>query len=134
MFHCPIHGSQINPPAKLYKRITGREEIPENNANIICYNNNWYKTFKRLKYIETNEQIDGRHKESDNVSLDDSKKTIKITGRFHPKTGAKDEPETTDLMQIGEELWVIRQIQRKRLYSLNNVAVLHIVLERIQEN
>lgn len=127
MFNAPIHGSQINPPAKLYKMFTPTEEIETD--NIIVYQNNYYRHYTSFRYIEVSDMNMGDEQPIQGLISGVGYMTIKYNGKYKSD---KTEPDHGDIVKIGTELWIITDsIQKIRHKMLKNMAVVYLPLKKL---
>lgn len=132
MIHAPIHGSQLNLRAKLFKRFTATEEQPDT-ANMIKQSGEYYKTFWSFAYVEAADLDENGFISQKGMLVDDTILTIKLNWRLIPKFAAVDEPEAEDLVFVRGELWAITAVRRKRLGMLKDMAVLYLSLKRVRK-
>lgn len=139
MIYAPILGSQANPRAKLYKRLSGEVEItvqPTTDAaiaNVITIEDNRYATFSSIAWTEADDMVEGDEQPLDGLPVESARMTIKFHGRYMPRKGAKDEPEVGDVLQIGDDFWIVEAgCQRTRKKSLVNFATVFLPLRKLQ--
>ena len=131
MWHTPINGSQINIPAKLYKRFTPTETVTLDGTEIV-YENNYYRSYASIPYIEATDKQQGDEQPLSGLVTGADYMTIKYNGTYKPRRGDLREPDHGDLLVIDKEMWVIEDtIQRVRVKSLVNFAVVYLPLRRL---
>lgn len=129
--HAPIHGSQINPPAKLYKRFTPTETVSSDGTEITVENNR-YRTFCSLRYVEATDRQDGEEQPINGLVSRSGYMTVKYNGKYKPEKDSPYEAETGDVLEIEEELWIVEDdVQRVRVKSLKNFATVYLPLKKI---
>lgn len=131
-FHAPIYGSQINAPAKLYKRFTPTGTALEMNGDIIPYEGNYYRWCANIPYIEaTDKQLSDEHP-IEGLIVDTGYLTIKYNGTYKPRPDDLREPCHGDIMALDGELWIIEdRVQRVRNKSLVNFATVYSPLRKL---
>lgn len=131
MFHAPIYGSQVNQPAKLFKRFTPTENVELGNK-VIAYENNLYKNFYNIKYVEATEQNSGEFQPIKGLQTPSGYMTIKFHGCYKAKPGDTNEPEVDDLIVIDDKLWQVDGVQKRRHTSLVNFATIYLSLKKVK--
>ena len=132
MFHAPINGSQINTPAKLYKRFTTSENITLD-GTVIAYENNYYRFLGcAFAWVDADDMQTGEEQPIRGVLAHSDRMTIKFYGRWKSKPSAGDEPEAGDILFIGGERWIIEDgVQRARKKSLVDFAVVFLPIRKL---
>lgn len=131
MWHTPVNGSQINIPAKLYKRFTPTETVTLDGTEIE-YENNYYRSYASIPYIEATDKQQGDEQPLSGLVTGADYMTIKYNGTYKPRRGDLREPDHGDLLVIDKEMWVIEDtIQRVRVKSLVNFAIVYLPLRRL---
>lgn len=146
MWHFPINGSQINQPAKLYKKFTPTEnvtlnkEIPSEEeegettieSRTIIVENNYYRTYASIAYVEATDRQEGEEQPLRGLPSHSASMTIKYNGAYKPKRGSVYECEADDILLIDGELWIVEDgIQRVRHKSLVNFATVYVPIRRL---
>jgi len=130
MWHAPISGSQINPPAKLYKQFTPTETLTLNGKDIV-YENNYYRSFCSFAWVDATDRQQTDEQPISGLVAHADYMTVKLNGTFKPKQGDLREPTHGDLVMIDGELWIIEDgIQRIRHKSLINFAAVYLPLRK----
>lgn len=152
--HAPIHGSIINPRARLYKRITVATELSipsasgaglaadkpaDGNAplkvtvkDIIRCENNYYRYAGfSFPFVEASDREDEEYSPLTGLQLPGGSMTIKFNGRYRPDPSDPCDPQEGDVLDIGGELWMIEgAVQRARIKSLRGRAVVYLTLRK----
>lgn len=127
----PIHGSQVNPPARLYKRFMPTEPAAIAKT-VIKFENKYYANTFAFAWAEADELTVSDERPIDGLVVKAQRRTIKFHGNYIPKPGSRYEPETGDVLEIDGEYWVIEDgISRKRIASLRNFATVTLPLKRL---
>ena len=145
--HAPIQGSQINPPAKLYKRFTyglntnlGDDEhitdvdgvITIQDENKIAYENNNYVCHFSFAWVEATDLQDSELQPLRGLIIESSNMTIKMNAPYIQKRGDVQKPENGDIVQIGDTYWIIQDgVQRYRHKTLRNLATVYLPLKQL---
>lgn len=151
MIYAPILGSQVNPRAKLHKRLSGnadatiRTEQTNGTAirnginsitvsnNVITIEDNRYAAYCSIAWTEADDMTEGDEQPLDGLPVESARMTIKFHGRYMPRKGAKDEPEVGDVLQIGDDFWIVEAgCQRTRKKSLVNFATVYLPIRKLQ--
>lgn len=133
MIYAPILGSQANPRAKLYKRFTAELDVAIEPSKVITIEDNRYATFSSIAWTEADDMVEGDEQPLDGLPVESARMTIKFHGRYIPRKGAKDEPEVGDVLQIGDDFWIVEAgCQRTRKKSLVNFATVFLPLRKLQ--
>lgn len=143
MMHAPIYGSQINPPAKLFKRFTydqtlkvpmGVKSDSELTTDMVL-ELNAYKTFHSFMYVEASDYTEGTHQPLNGLLVPKGDLSIKFNGAcFKRKIEPCDPnyPETGDLVLMRGELWQISEgIIKSRFKSYADLAVFTLPLKKL---
>lgn len=133
MWNCPINGSQVNSPAKLYKRFTGEVKVTaEKSAEVITIEDNRYASYYSFAYIEADDMTQADEQPLDGLPVNSARMTVKFHGRWKPVPRGKDEPEEGDVLEINGEYWIIEAgIQRVRKKSLVDFATVFLPIRRL---
>jgi hypothetical protein len=131
MWHCPISGSQINPPAKLYKQFTPTETLTLDGKEIE-YENNYYRAHASIAWVDATEVGQAEEQPIEGFNVHTEYLTIKYNGTFRPKLNDLKEPSHGDILVIDGEPWIIEDgIQRVRNKSLVNFATVYLPLRKL---
>lgn len=131
MWHTPINGSQINRPAKLYKRFTPTETMTLNGTEIV-YENNYYRSYASIPYVEATDMQQGDEQPLNGLITGADYMTVKYNGTYKPKCGDLREPDHGDILSIDNELWIVEDgIQRIRHKSMINFATVYLPIRRV---
>lgn len=131
-WNCPIYGSQINPPAKLYKRFTATLGVTVSPTDTITIEDNRYASYYSFAWVEVDDMQQSDEQPLDGLPINAERMTIKFHGRWKPEKGAKDEPEVGDILEISSEYWIIEAGgQRARKKSLFNFATVFLPLRKL---
>ncbi len=135
--HAPI--SIINPKARLYKRFTPELSYYFNaslsvngkaaNKEII-YEKNRYRNFFSFRYEEADDKTES-DEATDGIIAGGSSMAIKYNGKYKRAKRSVDEPESGDLIAIGDEFWKIESVQRIKKKTLNNFATIYLTINKI---
>ena len=129
--HAPIYGSQINLPAKLFKRFMPTESVTIGSQDII-YENQYYRSYCALRYVESTERQEGEEQPINGLVTRSGYMTIKYNGKYRFASGSLYEAEVGDLLLINKELWIVEDgVQRIRYKSLANLATVYLPLRKI---
>jgi hypothetical protein len=132
MRNAPIYGSQINTPAKLYKRFTGKLPVELKDGEVITTEDNRYVCYFRFAWVDADDMQSTEQPGSGGAILHTYDLSIKFYGRWKPKEGSVDEPEAGDILQIDNEFWIIEEgVQRARKKSLVNFATVFLPLRKL---
>lgn len=147
--HAPIYGSQFNPPAKLYKRLTN--DIPVRidadkivqiefngrsvkvaNDGIITVQNNRYVFVDTFRWALAMDRQEEEYQPINGLLVQNGHMTIKFNSAYQTKANDLREPRVGDILSIGGELWIIESpIQRIRHRSLRNLATVILPLSSV---
>lgn len=131
MWHCPISGSQVNKPAKLFKRFTPTErfEIGETDIEI---ENNYYRHYHSFAWVEADDMQTSDDRPLGGLIAHTDRLNIKLNGRWKAVRNGRDEPEEGDILELDGSYWIIEDgCQRTRKKSLNNFAVIYLPIKKL---
>ena len=143
--HAPIQGSQLNPPAKLYKRFTfevktgttaGYEynegSITINSEDSITFENNRYVCHFSFAWVESTDIQESEMQPLRGLIVESSNMTIKMNAPYLQKKGDVQKPENGDIIQIGDTFWVVQDgVQRFRHKMMRNLATVYLPLKQL---
>ena len=132
MFHAPIHGSQINLPAKLYKRFTPTETVIMDDT-VITHENNYYRTHFSFAWVEADDEQGGVEQPISGLINSNTHMTIKLNSGWKRTKGDLASPDAGDIITIGKERWIVEESgsQRVRIKSMRDLAVVYLPLRRV---
>lgn len=142
--HAPIQGSQLNPPAKLFKRFTFEKEVSlftssSNSQNVlkvddskIQYQQNNYVCYYEFAWVEATDMQDSETQPIKGLLIESSNMTIKTNTPYIQKRGDVKKPENGDIVKIGDTYWEIQDgVQRTRHKTLRNLATVYLPLKQL---
>jgi hypothetical protein len=140
MWHCPISGSQINGPAKLFKQFTPTETLTLDRPisaggwfeREIRQENNYYRACASIAWVDATERGQSDEQPISGLTAHTGYMTIKYNGTYQPQLNDPKEPEHGDILEIDGERWIIEDgVQRVRNKSLINFAVVYLPLRKL---
>jgi len=130
-FYPPICGSEVNPPAKLFKLFTPDAEVGIDDT-VIFVQNNYYRTHFSFRWTEADDMQGGTTQPIRGMITDNSQQTIKYYGPWLSRR-KESTPAVGDVVMIGDERWIIEesgpQIARKKCQV--NLATIYLPLMRL---
>lgn len=139
--HAPIQGSQLNPPAKLFKRFTFKQEheidydgkgLVVNSQDTITFENNRYVCHYSFAWVEATDLQESEIQPIRGLIVETANMTIKMNAPYIQRRGDVTKPETGDIVQIGSDFWVIQDgVQRTRHKTLRNLATVYLPLRQL---
>jgi hypothetical protein len=139
MIHAPIHGSQVNKPAEVFKRYIANEEVVRQNTDadgeiiidgetVIRIQNFYYHKVGTIRWADDTARNDGDYQPINGLVLEQGDMSIKYMGAYRP---SKNEPSHGDIIVLNGERWVVGDnVNRARLTSLRNRAIVRLSLTK----